>query len=76
MPFLSPEDLLDPGIKPGSPALQVDSLLTELRRNSWKHKNQLIFYTAFDNIKSLAWIYKNFGSIIDFSPAKEQEDVV
>ena len=56
--------------------MQVDSLLTELRRNSWKHKNQLIFYTAFDNIKSLAWIYKNFGSIIDFSPAKEQEDVV
>ena len=39
------------------------------------YKNQLIFYTAFDNIKSLAWIYKNFGSI-NFSPAKEQEDVV
>ena len=26
----SPEDLLDPGIKPGSPALQGDSLPTEL----------------------------------------------
>ena len=29
LPFPSPEDLLDPGIKPGSPALQVDSLPSE-----------------------------------------------
>jgi len=27
LPFLSPEDLPDPEIKPGSPALQVDSPL-------------------------------------------------
>ena len=31
LPFPSPGDLPDPGIKPRSPALQVDSLLTELR---------------------------------------------
>ena len=30
LPFPSPRDLLDPGIEPGSPALQADSLLTEL----------------------------------------------
>ena len=29
--FLSPGDLPDPGIEPGSPALQADSLLTELK---------------------------------------------
>ena len=29
LPFPSLGDLPDPGIKPGSPALQVDSLLTE-----------------------------------------------
>ena len=29
LPFPSPGDLSDPGIKPGSPALQVDSLLGE-----------------------------------------------
>ena len=29
LPFLSPVDLPDPGIGPGSPALQADSLLTE-----------------------------------------------
>ena len=28
-PFLSPGDLLNPGIEPGSPALQADSLLSE-----------------------------------------------
>ena len=28
LPFPSPGDLPDPGIKPGSPALQADSLLT------------------------------------------------
>ena len=30
LPFPSPGDLPEPGIKPGSPALQADSLLTEL----------------------------------------------
>ncbi|CAM9815072.1 unnamed protein product, partial [Rangifer tarandus platyrhynchus] len=29
LPFPSPGDLLTPGIKPGSPALQADSLLPE-----------------------------------------------
>ena len=30
LPLPSPRDLPDPGIKPGSPALQADSLPTEL----------------------------------------------
>ena len=30
LPFPSPGDLPNPGIKPGSPALQADFLLTEL----------------------------------------------
>ena len=29
-PIISPADLPDPGIEPGSPALQADSLPTEL----------------------------------------------
>ena len=36
-PFPSPADLPDPGIKPGSPALQVDSLSTELSGNHLQH---------------------------------------
>jgi len=31
LPFPSPGGLPDPGIKPGSPALQADSILTELQ---------------------------------------------
>ena len=31
LPFLSPGDLPNPGVKPGSPALQADSLATELQ---------------------------------------------
>ena len=31
LPFLSPEDLPDPGIEPRSPTLQADSLLSELQ---------------------------------------------
>ena len=34
MPFPSPGDLPDSGIEPGSPALQADSLPTELPGNS------------------------------------------
>ena len=34
LPFPSPGDLSDPGIKPGSPALQVNPLQTELPGNS------------------------------------------
>ena len=30
LPFPSPGDVPDPGIEPGSPALQADSLLSEL----------------------------------------------
>ena len=29
LPFTSPGDLPDPGMEPGSPALQADSLLSE-----------------------------------------------
>ena len=30
LPFVSPGDLFDPGIEPGSPALQADDLPTKL----------------------------------------------
>ena len=40
LPFPSPGDLPDPGIKPRSPALQADSLLTELRGKPVWHREQ------------------------------------
>ena len=45
LPFPSPEDLHDPGIEPGSPALQADSLPSEPRGKPWvffKFKKQQI----------------------------------
>ena len=36
LPFPSPGDLLDPGIEPGSPALQANSLPTELEEEKLK----------------------------------------
>ena len=39
LPFPSPGDLLDPGIKPGSPALQADSLDFE---TPWKHNYSIM----------------------------------
>ena len=54
LPVPSPEDLPDPGIEPRSPALQADSLLSELQGSSsclktlkdtcehWERKGQTI----------------------------------
>ena len=39
--FLSPEDLPDPGIKPRSPALQADSLLSEPPGKTHMYKHTL-----------------------------------
>ena len=39
LPVPSPEDLPDPGIKPRSPALQADSLPSELQGRSQKRKS-------------------------------------
>ena len=36
LPFPSPEDLPDPGIEPGSPVLQADSLPSELQESPTK----------------------------------------
>ena len=63
LPLPPPGDLLDPGIKPRSPALQADSLLIELSRNpKVSCQNPGIFYTihywiyffttSFENLKN------------------------
>ena len=48
LPFPSPGDLLDPGMEPGSPALEEDSLLSEPPGKPFlvmeKHTNALSYY--------------------------------
>ena len=43
LPVPSPKGLPDPGIKPGSPTLQVDSLLTEPAGKLKKTSYQVLF---------------------------------
>ena len=47
LPFPSPGDLPDPGIKPSSPALQADSLPNELRGKSLSMVC-IVIYGLFD----------------------------
>ena len=42
LPFPSPGDLPNPGIEPGSPALQVDSLPSEPLGKPKTHKNYIM----------------------------------
>ena len=78
LPFTSPGDLSNPGIEPGSPALQLDSLLTELRgkslclrRQMQKKKKKMLWFMCvlpvFSSIgfeqKTQASTYKNNRSI-------------
>ena len=59
LPFPSPGDLPDPGIKPRSPALQVDSLLL-----SYPGSNSLISCSLFSKQKTTTPII--FNSLSDF----------
>ena len=69
LPFPSPGDLPEPGIEPGFPALQEDSLLTELRGkpsyivyskklNSTQNKP---FTSRFPCVTNISLIYYNMG---------------
>ena len=64
VPFPSPEDLPDPGIEPGSPALQADALPSEPMR--------LFTYTFFF-IFSPIMVYQRVLSIV---PRAVQRDLV
>ena len=51
-----PGDLPDPGIKPGSPALQADSSPAEL---PGKHKSVSLKFTLGSKKKNLLWVQLN-----------------
>ena len=46
VPSPSPEDLPDPGIKPGSPALPADSLLSEPPGNPYDLVTHIFFHSV------------------------------
>ena len=53
LPFPSPGDLPDPGIKPGSPALQADALLSEPPGKPCEVAGQGLFIYFFVCFRSL-----------------------
>ena len=65
LPFLSPGDLPDPGIEPGSPALQADALSSEPPGSEGR---------SFPNYRSLA--FTNFNSILFLSNSSFMESLV
>ena len=58
LPFPSPGDLPDPGIKPRSPALQEDSLKADSLPSEPPEKSQINGICCYvTNIKNLKYLY-------------------
>ena len=71
MLFPSPRDLPDPGIEPGSPALQADSLLTgPPRKNSLQKRYVNLFYSQ-EGRNKLSLQELNKGTLV-YSQAEGQ----
>ena len=64
LPFPSPGDLPDPGIEPGSPALQTDTLLSEPPKVPYKYKVRItVFYcTESESCIQLFGLYSPWNS--------------
>ena len=54
LPFPSPGDLPDPGIGPGSPALQADTLLSEPPGKP-KVKSEIVSHSAMSDFLETPW---------------------
>ena len=67
LPFPFPGNLPNPGVKPRSPALQADSLLTELR-GKWKMNyikgTNMLWSIAFLMGKCFYYFYNSFTNIM------------
>ena len=61
MPFPSPGDLHDPGIEPSSPALQADSLLTELWEMPYPLLNLWFWCVAQNKLSSQCTLGEGAG---------------
>jgi len=59
LPFPSPEDLPNPGIEPGSPALQADSLPFYLCSNAFRIYNIILLNYLVQNVLKMSFKLKN-----------------
>ena len=63
LPFLCPEDLPNPGIKPGSPTLQADSLSSE---TLWKPYFKIIPPEICLKVRILCWLRTQSARYVNF----------
>ena len=66
LPFPSPGNLPDPGIEPGSPALQADSLPIEL----WGKPIELIEYLSISLSRSVHFFWRTGSHIVGADKSK------
>ena len=69
LPFSSPGDLPDPGIKPRSPVLQVDALPSEPPGNRGNHLKVLFFPISHNKrgfLKYYYFINLGFKALVDY----------
>ena len=62
LPSPSPGDLPEPGIEPGSPVLQANSLPTEL----WGKPTVVPCWLSIENIAVISWVLRRVSSLKDF----------
>ena len=67
--FHGGEVITNPKHKPGKTFFLIQKFMMNI-------ENLHISYMLFKNMKSLAWIYINFGSVINFFYQKGQESVI
>ena len=66
LPFPSPENLPDSGIEPGSPALQADSLLTELLQKPYLQCNKVMLIWTKNYSKNILLFRIRLGNKIHY----------
>ena len=70
MPFPSPGDLPDPGIEPGTPALQADCLLCEPPEKSGSGVGVWTQF-SYNNIQAWKLVQGTPSSLHSFSPQRQ-----
>ena len=85
-PFTSPEDLLNPGIEPGSSALQAGSLLSEppgkpqslvdvSTKRPGKQEVQAVLLGDPEQVSSRLWVYVSLSVNSEAKTKKTNEDI-
>ena len=71
MPFPSPGDLPDPGIEPGSPSLEADTLTSEPPGKMNITVIQVYAPTSNDKEAEVEWFYEDLQDLLELTPKKD-----